>query len=106
MPRIDPVTADRVRQVLLAARARGIDPVAALDQAGLLDYPAKQLVGAAILMESTVIEMTTGTTGTWILAQIARRNITTPHDMYTDMIHFLRGIAEQWRKQARTPPGT
>lgn len=42
MRRVDQVTADQVRQVLLAARARGADPATALDQAGLLDHPGKQ----------------------------------------------------------------
>lgn len=42
MRRVDPVTADKVRQVLVSARARGADPATALDQAGLLDHPGKQ----------------------------------------------------------------
>lgn len=104
--RVDPVTADQVRQVLLNARAKGVDPVAELDRHGLLDYPAKRLTGAALLMESTVIELTTGATGGWVMKQIAQRNITTPHDMYTDLIHFLRGMAAQWRNEARMPPKT
>lgn len=42
MTRVDPVTADKVRQVLQSARARGADAAVALDQAGLLSYPGKE----------------------------------------------------------------
>lgn len=42
MPRIDPVAADRVRQVILTSRSRGADVVSALDRAGMLRYPAKR----------------------------------------------------------------
>lgn len=40
--RIDPVTAHRVHLILANCRIRGTDPVAALDAAGLLQYPAQQ----------------------------------------------------------------
>lgn len=42
MSRVDPVTADRVRQVLTSARARGADPAMALDQAHLLTYRQRE----------------------------------------------------------------
>lgn len=40
--RIDPVTADEIRRILLSAKARGADQVMALDQAGMLTYPGKE----------------------------------------------------------------
>lgn len=40
--RIDPVTAHRVHLILANCRLRGTDPVAALDAAGLLQYPAQR----------------------------------------------------------------
>lgn len=56
MMRVDPVTADKVRAVLLSARARGADPAVALDQAGLLSYPDKdrdaQIGFLGLLIES------------------------------------------------------
>lgn len=39
--RIDPATASQIHLILARSRVRGTDPVAALDAAGLLSYPAK-----------------------------------------------------------------
>lgn len=40
--RIDPATAHQIHLILAKSRARGTDPVAALDAAGLLSYPARR----------------------------------------------------------------
>jgi putative ribosome biogenesis GTPase RsgA len=42
MTRIDHETAQKIRRVLMLCRSRGIDPVIALDTAGLLRYEDKR----------------------------------------------------------------
>lgn len=54
MTRIDPATAHQVHLILARCRQRGTDPVAALDAAGLLSYPARQELERQQLMRAVV----------------------------------------------------
>lgn len=102
MARIDPVTADRIRDIILASRSRGVDPVAILDRAGMLNYEAARREWAAIIMDQVVAELNTGPMGMVLNGKILR----TPLDMKREIIEVLEGFARQWRGEAtssRTP---
>lgn len=96
MARIDPVTADRIRQILLMSRSRGVDPVAILDRAGMLSYEAARREWGAILMDQVVAELNTGPLG----LAINGRQFRTPMDMKREILEALEGFARQWRSEA------
>lgn len=101
MARIDPVTADTVRRIIMISRARGVDPVIPLDRAGLLQYPGARREYAAILLEEVIRELSSGPTGR-MMNSLAMR---TPLDMKVKIIEALEGFVRQWRNEA-TPPAT
>lgn len=96
MARIDPVTADRIRNIILASRSQGVDPVAILDRAGMLNYEAARREWAAIIMDQVVAELSIGPLG----LAINGRQFRTPMDMKREILEALEGFARQWRSEA------
>jgi hypothetical protein len=54
MDRIDPDTAEKVRRILAVSRLRGVDPVDALELAGLLRHKASRLRDERKVLESLI----------------------------------------------------
>lgn len=90
MTRVDPVTADKVRQVLQSARARGADAAVALDQAGLLSYPDKDRdaqIGFLGLLIESLDQIPTELMG---VRQVPK----TPLDLKRWLMNYVKGIRE------------
>lgn len=92
MPKIDPVTADRIRQVLTQCRARGLDPVPVLDAAQLLDHQAKRNLWSSIVLQEVAADLRSGSLNTLINRQSYR----TPGDMKNEIIRLIEEVAHQW----------
>lgn len=90
MTRVDPVTADKVRQVLQSARARGADAAVALDQAGLLDYPGKRRQ-CRINAIDTLVQSTTSVSADVIFPNRLPR---TPLDLKQEVIKYLEHVRD------------
>lgn len=101
MTRVDPVTADQIRQILLASRSRGVDPVAILDRADLLDYRTKRQLWSALLVEQVVEELRNGQLGMAFNARISGSTRHTPMDVKNELLQILEGMAQRWRKEAQ-----
>lgn len=89
MIRVDPETATRVRYVLERCRVNGTDPVRALDELGLLDYPSKRQAADrnVIRMVADSIEMSTPT-------QLGGGKVpTTAMDMKRCIVDTINGFA-------------
>jgi hypothetical protein len=90
MRRVDPVTADKVRQVLVSARARGADPATALDQAGLLDHPGKQREAAINFMGLLIASLDQINADLMGITSVPK----TPLDLKRWVMNYIKGIQE------------
>lgn len=90
MPRVDQVTADQVRQVLLSAKARGADPATALDQAGLVDHPGKRRELRIDVIEA-LIYSTRGAPADHIIGGRMPRTLL---DIKQEVIRYLEHVRE------------
>ena len=90
MTRVDPVTADKVRQVLSSARARGADPAMALDQAHLLAYRRQELMVEIRVVERIINDLSAITAD--ILPEHRARM--TKLDMKQYILAFLESVRE------------
>lgn len=90
MARIDPVTADQVRQVMAAARHRGADTVTALNRAGLLRHPAQQRedqIKLLRMLSQSLDQISTDLMGIKGLPK-------TPLDLKRWVINYINGISD------------
>jgi hypothetical protein len=93
---VDPETATAVRAALTLARTRGVDVAQTLDQAGLLDHPAKARATKIRLLLDVA----------WVLEQMTvgqvagkARPATTPLDMKRHVVLWLEAEAEKLKKE-------
>jgi hypothetical protein len=91
MLKIDEETGSRVRTALLRADARGADPVRALDELGLLQYPARQRA----TMASTLHEAAD------LLEQLTPRQLAGEDRLATASLDTKRHITLWLRESAR-----
>lgn len=99
MLRIDPVTADRVRQTVQAARAAGGDPVAAMDKAGLLRYDARRHADQLELIDS-MIDSIVATPADKVVSTPIRAPMT-QLDLKMSYVQFLRGFREGFARYGK-----
>lgn len=90
MIRVDPVTADKVRQILVSARARGADVATALDQAGLLDYPGKAHQAQIDFLDLLIHSLDQIPTELMGVREVPK----TPLDLKRWLMNYVTGIRE------------
>lgn len=96
--RVDPVTADKVRAVLISARARGADPAVALDQAHLLTYRSHEAMVEIRVIERIIKDLSEITAD--ILPEHRARM--TKLDLKQYILAFLESVREGLVRHADT----
>jgi hypothetical protein len=95
MSRIDAEVASKIRQVIELARLRGVDPVHALDLAGMLRYPDK-IFDDQVEFLGHLIEFTRKPPGELVSGE---RMPKSPLDLKNLVIKYLEAVKENFIRE-------